>query len=473
MVTTDFLRILGYAPGRLPPLPTQEHARRAKAADLAARYHLLDEAERERLPALAPHAFQPLLARYVRWAQEDAKRSGREDRQGLRLFSLLEDMEPVLRDTCGKPDTAALVRGLSELPGSSHWRAPLERILKSKGDPGAYVGVLVQNLRALPPGKRVYSEALEAAASSPHPAGVAFLLEALRDPSAPTAWRQAAFHHLAGTGGEPGVAAVRAARAARAPRPPWWERVGTLRDPHWKPRLTRDKQGRDWARFQDPVLGNGSDLFVVEKTGKGWGRPLFTGAWTSRTWHLPESKSVRGVPIAKVLRQDWVRLFPSDPHLRRDGDRDGLTDLVEARLGTDPRRADTDRDGLGDAVDPCPNAAPRRLGEDEQVIAAAVEARFFLEQWDTPAVISLPGIQPFETYGYPGTLVWEPGEPGPLGRHYGTGVVLVTCGAEQGRGPIQYSPDRKTAHLLLHRASGGRSGDGTEIRLRKIGSEWF
>jgi hypothetical protein len=40
--------------------------------------------------------------------------------------------------------------------------------------------------------------------------------------------------------------------------------------------------------------------------------------------------------------------------LRKDSDHDGLTDLVEARLGTDPHRADTDGDGIPDSRDTNP-----------------------------------------------------------------------------------------------------------------------
>jgi hypothetical protein len=58
---------------------------------------------------------------------------------------------------------------------------------------------------------------------------------------------------------------------------------------------------------------------------------------------------------------------------RRDSDGDGLTDLLERRLGLDPARADTDGDGIGDAVDRAPNAQVRRAAdrtEDELLLSA-------------------------------------------------------------------------------------------------------
>ncbi|MBM3458222.1 MAG: PQQ-like beta-propeller repeat protein, partial [Armatimonadetes bacterium] len=471
LVTRESRRILGYAPGRHPPLPTQEPARQALATELVAHYELLDEAERQRLRALAPHVVQPLLARYVRWALEEAAMTRAERRQNSRVRSLLQDLEPDLRAAAGRPDTAALVRALSQLPSRNEWREPLERVLQARGDPAVYVSALVQNLRALPPNARYPCAALDAVARSSDPAGVAFLVEALRDPTAPTAWRQAAFYHLAGTGGDAGVAAVRAARPRRAPRPPWWERVRTLLDPKWKPQLATDNLGRSWALFDDAVLGNGRDLFIVEKTPAGWGRPLFTGVWIRRDGDSTEPKSVRGIPSEKVLKSDWVRLFPTDPRLRRDRDGDGLTDLVEQRLGTDPRRDDTDRDGLGDAVDPCPNAAPRRLGDDEQVIAAALEARFFLQEWCPPAVLEIPRVRPFEIYGYPNTLFWDSAAQRALTKHWG--VDILSLAADRGSPLIRYGPARKTARVLLCRDSNPQNADWYEYRLRKIGSEWF
>jgi hypothetical protein len=55
----------------------------------------------------------------------------------------------------------------------------------------------------------------------------------------------------------------------------------------------------------------------------------------------------------------------------RDSDSDGLADLVEVRMGTDPRRPDSDGDGIDDAHDPVPNAVSRApIGEREEVVEA-------------------------------------------------------------------------------------------------------
>jgi hypothetical protein len=62
---------------------------------------------------------------------------------------------------------------------------------------------------------------------------------------------------------------------------------------------------------------------------------------------VPAVASAKPAPAAKVAK--WAKKH----HLRgawrtKDADKDGLKNLNEFRLGTDPRRADSDRDGLRD-----------------------------------------------------------------------------------------------------------------------------
>lgn len=59
--------------------------------------------------------------------------------------------------------------------------------------------------------------------------------------------------------------------------------------------------------------------------------------------------------------------------LRRDSDGDGLTDLEEARLATDPANPDSDHDGLTDAKDPAPLGADRPATPEDEVRQMAFE----------------------------------------------------------------------------------------------------
>ena len=212
-----------------------------------------------------------------------------------------------------------------------------------------------------------------------------------------------------------------------------------------------------------------------------WSRPLFTGAWTGRLWDRKVPTMFRGITMKRLLSSEWIKIFPTDAAIRKDSDGDGLTDVVEARLGTDPRRADTDGDGIPDNIDPCPNAAPRPQGDTEKIVAATIQARFFQEDYNVPAVLSVQGVKPFEFNGYGSTVMWAPEgrKSSSLGSMYGGGVNLIGFHSayenERSREGffIRYSDDHHTAHTLISRYSGGLNGDGTEVVLHKIGNSWF
>ncbi len=478
VVTTDSTRLLAYTTGALPPLPVTEPEKQALAQRLTSQYEILDDSERKQLLKLTPYAFPLLLARYVEWAK--AFDTDRQDKGGMALYTLLTDVPPLLLATCRKEDTDTIVSAWSKMGEKSGWRNTLESILMAKGEPSGYIPVLIQSLRRLPADAREGSSALTAVSHSTHPDAVAFMLEALHDPKAAPAWRKEAFVHLADTGGEEGIRAVRAARHSRAPVKPWFDRINLAKLGKRAILGTKtDSRGRTWILFQDGVLGNYSDLFIVQKDGARWKRPLFTGVWTAATFHHPAPKTFRGIPLARLIATEWIKIFPDDPTIHRDTDGDGLTDLVEARLGTNPNKADTDGDGLSDLVDPCPNAAPRSPDDAEKIVAACIEARFFEENRGVPAILSAPGVKPFEVYGYNPVVLWEaPGHKIPMGELYGGGVNIISFNYPDNAEAkdtafIRYDRDKKIAHTLIRRYSGGLNGDGIEVTLRKIGDEWF
>ncbi|MEA2345228.1 MAG: hypothetical protein QOF63_3397 [Thermoanaerobaculia bacterium] len=116
--------------------------------------------------------------------------------------------------------------------------------------------------------------------------------------------------------------------------------------------------------------------------GATWNPPLFTGLRMMQPYEVVIGSTL------PMLRDDGVRIEVAikgvEDHrialdlkwrvLERDSDGDGLTDLMEERVFTDPNSADTDGDGLPDGVDPLPQVAFRQSsGDVSGIIAAAIE----------------------------------------------------------------------------------------------------
>jgi hypothetical protein len=158
----------------------------------------------------------------------------------------------------------------------------------------------------------------------------------------------------------------------------------------------------------DPVgeLGEGGYwLHLSEDGGRSWGQPLYLGLQQFEPYvvvsqsRLPliagrrvqievevreiDPASVTFPPIAlkakRVARNIYIEL--SLDEIQRDSDGDGLTDLLEEKLGTDPKDPDTDHDGLVDGVDPLPQVSVTAPADpDVEVMRIAVKEIFGYER---------------------------------------------------------------------------------------------
>ena len=75
------------------------------------------------------------------------------------------------------------------------------------------------------------------------------------------------------------------------------------------------------------------------------------------------------VPVSAASAKSKVEAFTSKHHLKgawkgKDADKDGLKNLKEFKLGTDPRKADTDKDGLRDGDELASGNDPRKADTD-------------------------------------------------------------------------------------------------------------
>jgi hypothetical protein len=138
----------------------------------------------------------------------------------------------------------------------------------------------------------------------------------------------------------------------------------------------------------DPTNGTTAGGYWILRSkdrGVTWSAPLYTGLRVNQPYDLVIGSTL------PMFRDNGVRVEfvttaldgqMSDPFalqlkwsdLERDSDHDGLTDLMEDRLLTDPNAADTDGDGLPDGVDPLPQVAFREWdGETAAILTSAIE----------------------------------------------------------------------------------------------------
>jgi hypothetical protein len=229
-----------------------------------------------------------------------------------------------------------------------------------------------------------------------------------------------------------------------------------------------DNKGITHGLIVSRAAGGQNDLWTAIFNGEHWVNPLFTSS--------TEKEQVEA---------NWVARYAYNPHISIDSDNDGWQDLVEKRLGTDPKKVDTDGDGLKDSEDKNPLTAPRKLAEKEKVIAAAFQARFQFEGGrDAVCLVELPkGMEPFELIGWNWIIITEKaGVKPPLESFIGKGIGTVSFGPpsrdpkgnriKEGPNTMVWNKDHTEVVLQLITHFGGTDGTGYDILLKKFGDEW-
>lgn len=351
----------------------------------------------------------------------------------------------------------------------------------------------------LQPGFLEYSNCGSELADSRQPEVLAFLKTALANPKAPAILRRIAFLNLARTGGAamvPTILAVRNHGRQRRVSGSFPERLGLDKLPH---RLLSKDEARvhqhythvialekDWALLTTGELGNVDDLWVARWDGAHWSDLHFTGE-SLLPWNGPSRKEPNPPPIRYTL--DWYTRFVGNEVLSQDSDGDGLTDVMEKRLGTDPQNADTDGDGLTDSEDRNPLARPRPLVTDEEkIMVASFEALYAFDSYDAwPCVIRLPkGMRPLELLGLNGRLFALPDAATgtPLTSCIGKGTAEYTfllreydfagkkLPREKMKNRVLWNATHTEAKISLNRYYGILNAEGYDVRLRKFGAEW-
>ena len=170
--------------------------------------------------------------------------------------------------------------------------------------------------------------------------------------------------------------------------------------------------------FADPLLGRWNDLWMAELgkggelkgsyfTGKGIPQPVFEASTEG-----PPKISARiegGDLVVDAGTGAPLRVAIGD--IKKDSDGDGLTDLVEQRLGTDPHNSDSDGDGLKDSEDPAPTASHRGARNEGEEIAMALFEQYFLFEKEDRGLAIVVGGPSLEWSGRSGPTITVAEDP--------------------------------------------------------------
>ncbi|MCB8932919.1 MAG: PQQ-like beta-propeller repeat protein [Chthonomonadaceae bacterium] len=493
VVCFDGQRLFRYVPGTRPALPTQPTARTEVAGRLIAKFEDLDAEDLARLASLGDDAFEPLLRAFLGAAKAQDSRGASSE------SSRYESLASVLKATASNRRGDDLLAALAASGRGSSAKPTLIRLLAQFGDPDKYIPYLLKELEVPTPGFEFYDSSTYVSrmivAHSNHPLAVRYMIGQLKDPKGDTQQRFDAYVNLAASGNEEAVAAVLAERSERTLLAPLEERLdlahvgGSTRDQATSILRAQktDANGVTWGLLSVAVLGSDGDLWLVRKEGDAWTHPRFAGvsreapsSWANPPPPVPTFAGKTGKELADGA---WFDALVGNPALDSDADGDGLTDLVEARLGTDPKRADTDGDGDPDGVDPWPNAQRRPESDAEKVLAAVFEARYHFFGGDQAGIFFAPAdMEPFEMVGWRGPVIWKADAHDwstPLEQCYEQGVAFIRFTGGRGgedkpweEQMITWNKDRTEASTLISTYFGGLSGTGYSAIVRKIGDRW-
>jgi outer membrane protein assembly factor BamB len=496
LATFDDHQVMRYVHGSATTALISPAKRRRLAERLASNFFLLDNFDKKRLEDLGPDAFEPLLRAYIATC---AHYNSLPEEKSLPVYERLESMGDILEKVAGTANVESIIRALAHERTGSTAASVLLKLLAKYGDPKVVTPYFLRELDGVPPPSfETYDSTTYIArsylANSKDPRAVAFMIKKLNDPKAETELRFQAYVNLARTGGHIGLQAVLAIRNHRKTLRPLEQRVvdGYLGAGEFGTRMKvlsekTDSSGRKWGLLESGVLGNQGDLWLAEKIDGKWVHPLFAGVSRGAGrlgLGTTQEKKIDGMTAAQLVDGAWFDVLVQNPEIRKDSDGDGLTDLEEERLGTDPHKADTDGDGDSDDVDPWPTVSGRATTDLQKVLAATFEARYHFDESEGPAIVSLPEqVTPFEMPGRRGPTFWEPEtthmNTDELSINYERGIGFIGFHSEgESKGKnwedhiVTWNKNRTEAKLIISTYFGGLNGTGYRAVVRKFGNDW-
>lgn len=485
--------LMRYVHGQPAAIPKDHAGRQALAAKLVSNYDELGPAEIKQLEQLGDDAFPSVFKLFLATCHAHDLASGKGG-DTYPLYSKFNDLSQILSKITGKSRTSELVAVLkTEKPNASS-KPFVMTMLAQFGSEDVVVPLFLKELEGFEtPDFELYESNSYVARSyiikSKHPDAVKFMLRQISNPKGDQTLRTEAYWNLAGTAGAEGVKAVLAERHGRRLLAPLADRMELEKassDPKSRSVTTvlsekKATDGKTWGLLQCGVLASNGDLWIAEKVNGKWVSPTFLGVSTSgvSNWAKPKPPEPKaaGKTAKELVAGAWIDLV-NDPTFRKDSDGDGLTDLAEKRLGTDPSKADTDGDGDNDQVDPWPNAAPRELSDREKAMEAVFEARNHFIDSDWPAIFYGPkGMKPLEFAGRLGPTIFVPEENHkdwslPLEQCYEQGIAFIRMDEPGNTEGKEWESGKTEAHFSISIYYGGLNGTGYGATVRKVGNTW-
>jgi len=216
--------------------------------------------------------------------------------------------------------------------------------------------------------------------------------------------------------------------------------------------LITDLTPNDPASWMRPVL------LPIDN---GWGMQQLTPSLKDQEILTLSFLREKTVGEETTLEKQQLALKLSE--ITRDGDKDGWTDIEEARLGLDPTKADTDGDGISDGRDSCPNFAPPKDDHNNQteILQRALFAAFGLTDSNYLLLIG-PKSHKVQLKGYRGPIIYVADPHAWLKKENGRPVTVNWEVAWYGDGAV----------VSIHDFEGPEAAGSQYIFLKRVNNRW-
>ncbi len=229
---------------------------------------------------------------------------------------------------------------------------------------------------------------------------------------------------------------------------------------------TTDSENKTWALV--PLNRYGKvDLWLTSlNEDNQWSGPIFLNfpempeprRLSETTWNIQCRLQVEGDSL-KIECDNKTYESQISGHLK-DTDKDGLPDIVEARLLTDPHNPDSDEDGVPDGEDSNPLTPRHKQTDDITEIRQAVFSVLFATSNSQNAIVIVDrdDFAKQEYYGFGGVVLRAP--------KHRRGFVNVTSIN------IKYQSD-DAATATIGDWEGSEAASTHEAKLQKINDKWI